>query len=110
MVTDERIIGQEKNTMFYVSIDGEDSCLIASKSGTIQGSILGPILYAIFDCPLFDLQKISNYADNNFVVRWNQCVKSLIVDVQTSFKIIIKWLRQSGLKVNESKTKMCLFH
>ena len=98
------------NRLFYVSVDGEDSCLTASETGTIQGSILGPILYAIFVSPLFDLQKMSNYADDNFVVRWNRCINALIVDMQTSLEAIVKWLRQSGLKVNEDKTELCLFH
>ena len=98
------------NRLFYVSIDGEDSCLTASETGTIQGSILGPILYAIFVSTLFDLQKISNYADDNFIVRWSKCINDLIVDMQSSLEAIVKWLRQSGLKVNEDKTKLCLFH
>ena len=96
--------------LFYVSINGEDSCLTASETGTIQGSILGPILYAIFVSPLFDLHKISNYADDNFIIRWSRSINDLIIDMQTSLEAIIKWLRQSGLKVNEAKTEMCLFH
>ena len=43
--------------LFYVSIDVNNSCLIKSNIGTIQRSILGPILYAIFVAPLFDLEK-----------------------------------------------------
>ena len=30
--------------------------------------------------------------------------------MQQDLEAMIKWLRQSGLKVNESKTEMCLFH
>ena len=37
---------------FYISINGENSLLIDLGGGTIQGSILGPILYAIFVSPL----------------------------------------------------------
>ena len=43
--------------------------MIVWESGTIQGLILGLILYAIFVSPLFYLQKLFNYADDNFVVR-----------------------------------------
>ena len=96
--------------LFYVSIEGEDSYLIASTSVTIQGLIMGPILYAIFVCSLFDLRKMSNYADDNFIVRWNICIKALVVDMQISLESIINCFRQSGLKVNEWKTEMCLFH
>ena len=96
--------------LFYVSINGDNSCLMTSNSGTIQGSILGPILYAIFVAPLFDLQKLSNYADDNYIVRWNKCIESLIIDMKKSLEAITKWLKESGLKVNESKTEICLFH
>ncbi len=61
-----------------------------SNTGTIKGSILGPILYAIFVCPLFNLHNISNYADDNFVVRWNRCINALVTDMQTSLEAIIK--------------------
>ena len=94
----------------YVSIDGDNSYFIAMDTGILQGSILGPILYAIFVAPLFDLEKLSNYADDNFIVRWNSCIEKLIVDMQKSLESITKWLRDSGLMVNESKTEICLFH
>ena len=63
-----------------------------------------------FCFPLFDLEKLSNYADDNFIVRWNNCIEELIIDLKRSLEAIIKWLQNSGLKVNESKTEMCLFH
>ena len=96
--------------LFYVSINGDNSCLMSSDAGTIQGSILGPILYAIFVAPLFDLEKLSNYADDNYIVRWNSDMESLIIDMKKSLESITKWLKDSGLKVNEAKTEMCLFH
>ena len=30
--------------------------------------------------------------------------------MQTKLELITKWLRDSGLKVNDSKTEICLFH
>ena len=80
-----------------------------SDTGTVQGSILGPILYAIFVSPIFDLEKMSNYADDNYVIKWNNKIEALI-DMQKSLEAITKWLRDSGLKVNETKTEICLFH
>ena len=71
---------------------------------------LVPVLYPIFASPIFDLHKMSNYADGNFIIRRNRCIKDLIVDIQTSLVAIIKWLQHSGRQVNESKTEVCLLH
>ena len=76
----------------------------------VQGSILGPILFTIFVTPLFDLAKMTLFADDNYVLEWNKCINQLIIDMQWKIELITKWLRQSGLKVNDSKTEACLFH
>ena len=55
-----------------------------SETGTIQGSRLGPILYDIFVSPLFELDKMSNYADNNFIIRWLIDLTKLIKDMENS--------------------------
>ena len=47
-----------KDRCFYVEIDGVTSRLMVTWYGIIQGSILGPVLYAIFISPLFDIEKI----------------------------------------------------
>ena len=79
------IIGIPANVVCLIK-DGENSCLIRSNTGTIQGSILGPILNAKFADPLFDLEKLSNYTDDNYIVRWNACIKSLIIDMKNLWK------------------------
>ena len=80
-------------------------------SGTIQGSILGPILYAIYVSTLFDhLTDLSNFADDNFALTWNLSKQTVIIQMQAKLKIITTWLRDSGLKVNEQKTELCLFY
>ena len=93
---------------FYVSIEGENSFIHMSNVGTVQGSILGPILYAIFVSPLFDLAKMTLFADDNYVIHWNRDLALLIVDMQRTIELITKWLRQSGLRVNDGKTEVCL--
>ena len=95
---------------FYVEINGANSCVVDLIGGTIQGSILGPLLYAIYVSPLFDLIRLTNFADDNFVIRWNRCLEALIPDLKKDLETMTKWLKDSGLKVNESKTEICLFH
>jgi hypothetical protein len=36
--------------------------------------------------------------------------QTLVVDMEMELEVIVKWLKESGLKVNESKTEVRLFH
>ena len=51
---------------FYVSIDRKNSTLYEVLLGTVQGFVLGPVLYAIFISPLFDLEDLSAFADDKY--------------------------------------------
>ena len=59
---------------------------------------------------LFDITSITNFADDNFCLDWNSKLEVLIIDLKTKLEMITKWLRDSGLVVNEFKTEICLFH
>ena len=98
------------NRSFYVQVGDNYSALCDSNVGTIQGSILGPILYALFVSPLFDLTDLVNFADDNFCVEWCRDQTLLIVNLEKRLEMITKWLKDSGLIVNESKTEICMFH
>ncbi len=56
----------------YVTINGIYTMFFKLDSGIIQGSILGPVLHAVFLSPLFHLTDLSSFADNSFTVRWNK--------------------------------------
>ena len=55
--------------------------------------------------PWFDLEKMTNYADNNLIIHWNECLTKLIVDMEKSLKEITLWLKKLGLKFKKSKTE-----
>ena len=95
---------------FSVVINGKSSVLVNLPCGVIQGSILGPILYAIFVSPLFDISRLTNFADDNFILRWNKLTGALVIEMEKEIDTITRWLKDSGLKVNEQKTEVCLFH
>ena len=95
---------------FYVQVGGDCSTLFESGTGTIQGSVLGPVLYAIYVSPLFDLTQLTNFADDNYYLEWNRDLTALISNLEKRLEMITKWLKDSGLVVNENKTELCLFH
>ena len=98
------------NRFFYVNCDGGNSIFHTLNVGTVQGSILGPILYAIFVAPLFELADMTKFADDNFIIKFNKFLPQLLIDMKKTLEMIIKWLKDSGLKVNDSKTELCLFN
>jgi retron-type reverse transcriptase len=53
---------------FYVNVNGNNSFIKFSKFGTVQGSILGTILCAIYVSPIFDLKKMTKFANVNHIV------------------------------------------
>ena len=99
-----------KERMYYVEIDGKVSKFYNITHETIQGSILGPILYAIYVSPLFDITNLSNFADDNYALTWNKNIENTIALMSDKLQLVINWLTDSGLKVNESKTELCLFY
>ena len=98
-----------KERLFYVKVNGEESYIKTTWNGIIQGSILGPILYAIFISPLFDIEKITCYADDKFPLVEDKQRSQLVLKMESKLERIILWLTQSGMVVNESKTDLCLF-
>jgi hypothetical protein len=89
---------------FCVSIDGRKFKLMDLVCGRVQGTILGSILYAIYVSLLLDLHNLTNFADDNFIIRLSSHMPKLIADLERSLEAISKWLRASGLTINDSKT------
>ena len=71
---------------FYVEVNGLSSPVYRSNDGTIQGSVLGPILYAIFVSPIFDLTDLTNFADDNYVIEINAKINELIINMEKGLK------------------------
>jgi hypothetical protein len=99
-----------RNRFFYVEANGHNSMVLNSDIGTVQGSILGPILYALFIRPLYDLEKLTTFADDNYVIGYHKEKNLALRELGEKLVRIVKWLKDSGLKVNEKKTELCVFH
>ena len=98
-----------KDRMYYVSIDGVNSKLYDLLLGTVQGSILGPVLYAIYISPVFDIEHLFAFADDKFVPKIGEKKEDLVNAMEATLESIRCWIKQSGLKINENKTEICLF-
>ena len=67
------------------------------------------MLYAIFISPLFDLDDLSAFADDNYSIQWHGDLGELKIRTEESLRNILKWMTAFGLKVNEARTELCLF-
>jgi hypothetical protein len=59
---------------------------------------------------MLDLELLFSFANDTYMTKSNKNFAESIIDLEKSLELIAKWLRQSGLKVNHSKTDVCLFH
>ncbi len=65
-----------------MSVKGSNSTLYDLLLGTVQGSILDPVLYAIFAAPLFDLQYFLAFVDAKLIVRLHCTKNELVQDME----------------------------
>ena len=84
----------------FVDINGEHSSLHDDNHGTVQGSVLGPVLFSIFIRPLYDLEIITTYADDNYLGSENYNLNLAKLEIKRKINITTKWLCGSGLKIN----------
>jgi hypothetical protein len=53
---------------------------------------------------------MSSFADDSYTVCWDRDKLKLARDMEEELMTLTKWLKDSGLKVNEQKTEMVLFY
>jgi hypothetical protein len=63
------------------------------------GSVLGPVLYAIFVSTLFDNIPLLSFADDSYTVESNAFKINLVKYTEKTLEAITKWIRGSGIKV-----------
>ena len=59
---------------------------------------------------IFDLEEHLAFEDDSFISGCNKVLTKLTEDIEKSIEAKTKWLKQSGLKVNDAKTELCVFH
>jgi len=97
----------------YVQIDSATSDLFDINLGCVQGSVLGPVIFNIFMRPLADeVDNITSYADDTYGIVEIDNIDNIDNKAMVSTKILdhLKWLRQTGMLVNDSKTEIMVMH
>lgn len=94
----------------YVEVSGICSSYFRVNYGTVQGSILGPVLFNLFIGPLIRAEKILAYADDNYPIGIGKTKDAALADLQQKVIMAEKWMSGSGLKVNLQKTELCVFY
>ncbi len=58
---------------------------------------------------LWDLIPCFSFALDSYLPKSNKVLPQLIRHMEKSLEAINKWLKKSGLKVNEANTELCIF-
>lgn len=99
-----------KDRSAYVEIGQDTSDFFCVDDGTIQGSVMGPILFSIFIRPLLQMSGILAYADDNYIIETGNNIEELKQKLSNKVTEVIEWMKQSGLSVNIAKTELVFFH
>ena len=102
-----------KNRKQYVYINEISSERLSISCGVPQGSILGPLLFLIY---VNDLASVSKhaitilFADDTNLIYNGTTYNNLKIIIEDDLSKISDWFRANKLALNESKTKLMIFH
>jgi hypothetical protein len=99
-----------KDRAAFVEVSADRSMLYDVNIGTVQGSILGPVLFSLFVSPVFGLNNIVAYADDTYTITSSRTKENAVVELGKALTTISMWFKSSGLKVNEGKTEITIFY
>jgi hypothetical protein len=95
--------------LFFVSVDGN---MYPTRSFMWSNTRLYPwsnFLHHLRSST-FKLAKLTNLTGDNFIIQLYKLINILCRDMEAKLETITKWLKNYCLRVNASKTKVCLFH
>jgi hypothetical protein len=84
---------QLRHRFYFLSVDTKISFLTEILLGAVQGSIWGPVLYAIYVSPIFYLEFLPAFTDDNYILRFRDNLLSLTREMEESLEKISKWLK-----------------
>ena len=77
----------------FVEVSADRSMLSDVSIGTVQGSILGPVLFSLFAAPVFGLNKIVAYADDTYTIMSSRTKENAVVELGKALTTISLCLR-----------------
>ena len=98
-----------KNRNMFVTVNECSSIFVDIIAGTLQGSCLGPILFALFISPMYDKSDCITYADDNYSVETGKNLDVTIGKVKMKSQELMQWLKDSGMQVNTKKPNFVFF-
>ena len=95
----------------FVEVNGQRSMFFDIKLGCVQGSVLGPFIFALFMSPLgcLNFGKVFSYADDTYNGFSGKDYHQVAQDAEQKLEALYQWLTRSGMVVNLDKTECCLF-
>jgi hypothetical protein len=94
----------------FVEVSADRSILYDVNIGTVQGSILGPVLFSLFISPILEKNNIVAYADDTYTITSARTKENAAAELGKALTMITLWFKSSGLKVNETKTEITIFY
>ena len=97
----------------YTTISGSSSTLRKVNYGVPQGSVLGPLLFALY---INDIQYavgaecVRLFADDTALIMVNNDLKVMISNVKMKIQQMVKWCICNKLTINSDKTYFVFFH
>ena len=101
-----------ENRQQRVKINGSFSSYKHLRFGVPQGSVLGPLFFNIYINDLMlSIQEtdICNYADDTTIYTCDIRLENVISRLENDSKIIIDWLRNNYMTLNEDKCHFMIF-
>ena len=99
-----------RDRLCYVEVRNNCSEYYNSNCGTVQGSILGPVLFNLYLSPLLEKEEMTSYADDSYLIKASKTKEIALQRLQFQCKKVENWMTGSGLKVNIEKTELVIFH